>query len=489
MKKKSILKNYFYNLTYQIIAIILPIITAPYLARVLGAKGVGIYSYTISIVTYFVLIGNLGLTLYGQREIAFVQDNVEKRSKVFSNILALKLIFMPLSMIAFYFLFARNGLYSIYYKILLLEMFASMIDIAWFYQGLEDFKKIAIRNTLIKTLSVIAIFTFVKNPNHVIRYTIIYVISNLIGNLSLWIDLKKHITGISFKNLSLFKHIKNTFVLFIPQAAIQIYTVLDKSMIGYLIKDLYQVGYYEQSQKIIRVLLTIITSLGVVMMPRIAKCYADGEKERITKYMDKTFSFVCLLALPMIFGLLAVSKFIVPVFFGAGYDGVVPLLKITSAIILFVGFSHITGAQYLLGTKKQKEYTISVICGAVINVILNFVLIPKYKAIGACIGTISAEFIVCIIQLFFIRKEYNVISIFKNIKYLVYSIIMYIPCFLIGKILHNYSNIIILIVQVLIGFVTYLIILILVKDPLLKELFYKFKTKILKRFLKLPKKC
>ena len=138
---KSITKNYIYNLVYQILIIIMPIITTPYLARTLGAEGTGTYSYTISIVTYFILFGSLGLALYGQREIAYVQEDVKKRSKIFFELVILRFFTMSISMVLFYFSLGRNGDYAVYYRILLLEMLANSIDISWFFQGIENFKK------------------------------------------------------------------------------------------------------------------------------------------------------------------------------------------------------------------------------------------------------------------------------------------------------------------------------------------------------------
>ena len=165
--KKSVKKNYLYNLSYQILAIILPIITTPYLARVLGSNGTGIYSYTISIVTYFILFGSLGIALYGQREIAYVQNNEKKKNRIFTELVFLRLITMFIAAIIFFFTFGIKGEYSLYYKILLFEMLANAIDISWLYQGLEEFKKIVLRNFIVKIVSIICIFIFVKNPTDV----------------------------------------------------------------------------------------------------------------------------------------------------------------------------------------------------------------------------------------------------------------------------------------------------------------------------------
>jgi O-antigen/teichoic acid export membrane protein len=458
---------------------IMPIITTPYLARTLGATGTGTYSYTISIVTYFILFGSLGLAMYGQREIAYVQEDVKKRSKIFYELVILRFITMSISMILFYIVYGRTGEYAIYYRILLLEMLANCIDISWFFQGIENFKKTATRNIIVKIMSVISIFLFIKNENDVVKYLLIYVLTTLIGNVTLWIGVKKYITKINIKELKVFSQLKPTIELFIPQVAIQIYTVLDKTMLGSILGDMAEVGYYEQTQKIVKILLTIITSLGTVMMPRIAKCYADGEHKQIQNYMNKTFRFVYMLAFPLIFGIIAVSDNFVPLFFGEGYDKVKLLMKVMSLIILFIGLSNIIGSQYLLSTKKQRQFTISVACGAIVNAIFNFILIRYFESLGAVIATVIAELTVTLMQFYFIREEFNIVDIIKlSRNYFISALIMFVITIIIDIIIK--SDIKGIVLQVLIGGLIYFAILLAKKDSLLLELKQKVLSKIQK---------
>lgn len=316
MKRKSITKNYIYNLIYQILVLILPLITAPYVSRVLGAEKIGIYSYTLSISAYFILFGSLGISLYGQREIAYKQKDKKEYSKIFFEIVILRALTMLISLLIFYFVcIIKENNYKIYYKILVLEIIGNCLDISWFFQGLEDFKKIVSRNIFIKLISIICIFLFVKTPDDLYIYFLIYVLSVLIGNASLWLYLSKYIEKCKIRELKVFRHLKPTIALFIPQIAVQVYTLLDKTMIGTIISDKSEVGYYEQSQKIVKMSLTVITSLGTVMLPRIASCFSTGDKDKISDYMHKSFNVVFLLAFPMMFGLLAISDKFVPVFF------------------------------------------------------------------------------------------------------------------------------------------------------------------------------
>lgn len=468
MSKKSVKKNYIYNLMYQILVMIIPLITTPYLSRVLGAENIGIYSYTLSITMYFILFGSLGIAMYGQREIAYVQDDKEKRSKAFYEIFIVRIITLSISLLIFYITFCLKGEYSTYYKILILEIIANMVDISWYFQGLEEFKKTVVRNTIVKLVSVVCIFSLVKNNSDLNKYFAIYVLSNVIGNLSLWIYLPKYTSKVKMKNLKILRHLKPTVMLFIPQIATQVYTVLDKTMIGTMIADKSEVGYYEQAQKIIKLLMTIATSLGTVMMPRIAATYSKGDKEKVREYMNTSFSFIMLLAFPLMFGIISVANKFVPLFYGSGYEKVVPLMCVISPIIVFIGLSNVIGTQYLLPTKQQSKYTFSVVIGALVNFILNIVLIKKYASIGASIATVIAEFCVTLTQFILIRNSIK----FKNVlsmiyKYVIASVIMFMVSMTIGNYIS--SNILSIFVQVVISIVIYLGILIVMRDKMIKE--------------------
>ena len=469
MKKNNVRKNYIYNVMYQIVAIIIPIITTPYVSRVLGANNIGIYGYTVSISAYFILFGSLGISLYGQREIAYCQGDSKKYSKSFYEILLLRFIAMTISAILFYFIFVfKSNDYSIYFKILLVEIIANMFDISWFLQGLEEFKKTVVRNIIVRIISLVVIFLFVKSKSDLPIYFIIYVLSILIGNLSLWLYLPKYLKKIKIKELNMTKHLKPALVLFVPQIAIQVYTVLDRTMIGILIPAKEEVGFYTQGEHILKLLL------GTVMLPRIASIFSTGDKEKIKEYLNKSFNFVYFLGMPMVFGIISVSRKFVPVFFGSGYDRVIYVMMTISPILIFIGLSNVLGVQYLLPTKRQKEFTISVFVGAIINFGINLILIPKYGAIGAAIGTIIAELFVTIVQLFYVRKDLNVLKILKiSITYFIGSITMFVALLFVRKI--PLSNLESVLLQVLVGIVVYILYLIITKNEFVFEYYNQFK--------------
>lgn len=474
--KKSITKNYIYNLIYQILVMLIPLITTPYLSRVLGAESIGIYSYTLSITTYFILFGSLGVSMYGQREIAYVQDKIQDRSIVFFEILYLRFITLGLSLILFYFLFCMQGEYQIYYRIFALEILANCLDISWFFQGLEEFKKTVLRNVVVKLLSIVFIFCFVKTSADLEKYICIYVFSTFFGNISLWLYLPKFIQKIPIKSLKIVRHMKPVILLFIPQIATQIYTVLDKTMIGMIVLDKSEVGYYEQAQKIIKLLMTIATSFGLVMIPRMAHTYAIGASEKIKDYLNHSFSFILLLTFPLMFGIISVSFDFVPIFYGMGYDKVVILLCLMSPIIILIGLSNVIGMQYLLPTKQQKKYTISVVLGACVNFLLNLMLIRYWQSIGAAVSTVFAELVVTSIQFYLVRKEISFLSVIKfSYKYFFCSIVMFGVSMVVGSfILNSFWSIVF---QVFCSVIIYFGLLILWKDTLMLEAYDFFKKK------------
>ena len=389
----KVVKNYLYNLSYQILVLIVPLITTPYVSRVLGAKGIGTFSYTNSIVQYFILFGCIGLNMYGQREIAYAQHEKEKRDKVFWELGILRIITVSISLAIFYFTLASHGKYAPVFFIMCLDILASMVDISWFFQGIEDFKKIVVRNFIIRIVGVALIFLFVKTSDDLLLYVICHSATQFLGNLSMWAYIPKLVDKIKVKELEIRKHIRPTIIFFLPQIAVSIYTFLDKTMIGFLTGSEEEIAYYEQGQKIIKIFMALVTSFGTVMMPRVANLFKLNEMEKVKSYLSKSFRFVFFMSFPMMFGLMAVSCNIVPWFFGSGYDKVIPNMMVIAPILVIVALSNFIGNQFLLPTGMQKEYTISVVTGCVVNFSLNLLLIPFFLSIGVAVATVIVEII------------------------------------------------------------------------------------------------
>lgn len=469
MKKKSIAKNYVYNLIYQLLTIFLPLITTPYLSRILGAEQIGIYGYTTSIVTYFILFGSLGTSMYGQREIAYHQNNEKKKSKVFFEIVIIRFVSLSISLLLFYFIYARVGDYSLYYKILLIQLAANIFDISWLFQGIEEFDKTVVRNLIVKLLCLILIFVVVKDYDDLWLYFLIYAFSELIGNLSIWLYVPKYIKKVKISELNFKRHIKQMFSLLIPQIAIQIYTVFDKTMIGLITEDMTEVGYYEQAQKIVKAALMIVNALQIVMNSRIANAYAARDDQEVRDCLEKSFNFMWLLSIPMMFGLIAVAPNFVPWYYGKGYNNVINILIATAPILVAIGLNGITGIQYLVQIGKEKIFTKSVIIGSIVNVVFNFVLIKYYGGMGAAISSVISEMCIFLFQLKYFKKQFSIVRIFKlSLKCFISGIVMFLAI----KFVSNYLSVSIIntLIQVLVGIVVYFVCLLLLKYQFLKDL-------------------
>ena len=422
----SIKKNFIYNIIYQILLLLLPLITVPYVSRILGAEGIGIFSYTYSIVNYFILIAMLGINNYGNRTIAKIRENKSELSKTFYSIYYIQ-VFMSVLMIIIYSLYIF--LFDIKYKLVMIiqgiNLIAVMLDINWFFFGLEKFKLTITRSLIIKVISLIGIFLFIKNRNDVYVYVMIIGMSTLISNLFLISFLKKEISHCIIKFSDIKKHIKPVLILFIPVVAVSLYKIMDKIMLG-ILSDISEVGYYEQGEKIINIPMGIVTALGTVMLPRISNLVAKGDNKAIEKYIYKSINFMMFLAFPICFGLITISKDFIYLFLGNEFSKTSSIIYYLSITIIFISFANVIRTQYLIPKERDKIYVSSVIGGAIINIIINYLLIPKYKSIGACIGTIVAEFFVMFYQIHSVKRELPIKKYIKeNSIFLVKSLIMF----------------------------------------------------------------
>ena len=401
-------KNLIYNIAYQILILIIPLITTPYVSRVLGAEGVGIYSYTYSIAYYFMLLAMLGLNNYGNRRIAQVRDDKEELSKEFCSIYIFQFITSSLMIICYY---AYITLFCKEYKTIAiiqgLYVLSCVFDINWFYFGIEKFKLTVTRNTIIKILSLIFTFVLIKKPDDIWKYTIILAGSTLISNIILFSFLKKNIKikKVTIKDIT--KHIKPNLILFLPVIAVSIYKIMDKIMLG-MMSNINEVGYYENAAKIVNVPLAIITALGTVMLPRVSNMFSKNQEEKVKEILNKTMPFIMFLTLPMMFGLIAISKDFSIIFFGEAFIKSGKLISLLSVTLLFLAWGNVIRTEYLIPKEKDKEYIISAFLGAIVNVLMNIILIPKFDSIGACIGTIFAELVVMLYQTWSIKNEIEI---------------------------------------------------------------------------------
>lgn len=453
----SIKKNFSYNIIYQILILILPLITAPYVSRVIGAEGTGVYSYTSSVVQYFILFAMLGLNNYGNRTIAKCRDNKEELSKKFSSIYTFQLITSTLMIILYiiYICFFNNR-YLEASLIQLIYLISACFDVNWLFFGLEKFKLTVTRNTIIKVLSAASIFIFVKSKDDLMLYITLMTGAHLLSQISLWPFLRKEVKYIKPKMKDVMSHLKPNLILFIPVIAVSIYKIMDKIMLGNMatIKD---VGYYEYAEKIINIPLGIVTALGTVMLPRISNLVANNEKEKIKFYIDKSMEFVLFLSIAICFGLIVVAPEFMPIFLGDEFIQTGYIVQILGISIIFISWANVIRTQYLIPNEKDKSYIVSVIVGAIVNLIINMILISKYNTIGAAIGTICAEISVAVYQTIIVRKELDFKQYFKYIlQFTINGIVMYAIIINLRHIIHN--SYLLIISQILIGAIVYMLL-------------------------------
>lgn len=468
MKGKSkTITNYIYSSFYQLFLIIVPLITAPYLARTLLPTAVGINSYVSSVVTIFTSLGLIGLNSYSLREIAYVRDDKKQLSKSFSELFVLRLICFIITTII-YIVYAYLSEYKLYFLVQLVAVASSFIDVSWIYQGFEEFKITVTRNFIVKILNILSIFIFIKGPEDLLLFMIISSVFSFVVNGALYFGVRKRVGAFIFKNLEIKNHLKSTIKLFIPQVASMIYLQCDKMMIKFLAEDISYVGFYDQAERIIKMPLALITALSTVMLPKIANEFKKNNQEAVKNNILTAFKFSLLMSLPLMFGLSAISSDFIPWFLGKGYEEVIPVMMILSVIILFISMSSVSGSQYLTAINKTKVLTIACITGAIINIIANAIFIPKYNALGAAIGTILAELAVFIIEIHYIKEVITMKELFKHSKkYLVSGIVMFIICITIGYYLE--ASIITSLIQIIAGGLTYFILLYVLKDDFFKE--------------------
>ena len=312
--QKSLKSNYLYNSLYQILNIILPLLTAPYLSRILGPEKIGTYAYSYSIASYFMLIAMLGINNYGNRSCAVVRENKKELSATFWQIYSCQLC-AGLICIACYFgwLFTLSGEMKVISAIMILNVISSVLDINWFFFGLEEFKLTTIRNIFVRVLTVVAIFLFVKTESDLWKYTLIMSLGIIGTQVVMWPFLPERVEKVKINSKDVIKHLKPIIVLFIPVVAVSIYKVMDKVMLGYM-STMTQTGYYENTEKLINMPLGLINALGIVMLPRMSKLAADKDNSEANHLIDTSMLFVAFLSVAMSFGLASVAPEFVPLF-------------------------------------------------------------------------------------------------------------------------------------------------------------------------------
>lgn len=481
----SVKKNLVYQIIYEVLVVILPLATSPYISRVLGVESLGIYSFTYSVAYFFQLFAMLGIKFYGNRLIAAVRDDRKKLNKAFSELLVIHVAFSLLSLaiyLAYIIFISKDN--ELVAMIQLLVVFSSLFDISWLYFGLEKFKLTVTRNVIIKIITVILIFSFVRHENDLWIYTLIMSMGIFVSQIVLWGMLKNYVsfTKISLANLKV--HIKPLFILFVPIIALSMFKYMDKIMLG-IIGSKTELGFFENAEKGITIPSSIILAFGAVMLPRISNLEANSNRKESARYMALSMKYISWLAIGMAFGIAGVATEFAPVFWGSEFSTSGLLIKLLAISIPFSAVANVIRTQCLIPTGKDKLYTGAIISGAVVNLIINWTLIPSLQSLGAVIGTILAEIVVCCVQVWGVRKEWPFGQYVKSfIFFFVPGVFMYITLRFMASTFEN--NIILLFGQIIIGTIIYLTIsaiyLYITKDKILLNMLGMLKRYSKKRY-------
>ena len=463
----KVIKNYLYNLSYQILTIILPIITVPYVTRIFTSEALGNYVFYNSIVSYFSLFAMLGIGVYGTKQIAAASDV----SSTFWNIYAIQLIASILAMAVYIIaIFSIPQMGGIIPLIVGITLFAKMIDISWLFSGKEDFKKITIRNTVVRIIGVISIFTFVKSSDDLYLYVFLIVIFDFLGQFVMWVPAKKFIKRPSFNTKIMKRNLHPIALLFLPQVAISLYVVLDRTLLG-LLGSYSDVGIYEQGQKLISILLKVVSSLGVVMLPRVANLLSERRDKEAQNMVKFSFILYNLIIFPMIFGLIAVNEVFVKLFLGKNFQDVKYVLYVIVFNIMFVGWTNILGYQVLVVRNKNKEFMLSTTIPAFVSVAVNIAVIPFFGYIGASITSVVVEILVFAIQWYYSRNIINKNLLFNKdlVKIICSSLVMF-GAVMLCKMTLGLDGIIGLIIYLAVGGISYLGMIFLLKTVNIREM-------------------
>ena len=437
-------KNALLMAAYEVLIYIAPLITAPYIARVLGTSGTGIYSYTYSIASYFVIAIQLGVSIYGRREIASKITQKERTKTFWSIFVCLFISFIVASIAFVIILFYSDDNIKPYLVWQYPVLVAGWLDIGWFFFGIEQFKLAVSRNIIVKVLSLVLVFLLIRTENDTLTYVILMATTNIISVLAMWLALPKYLTKETLELREIVGHLKQLLILAVPVISIQLYSITDKVFLG-LMMDLDSVGIYENMYKLSRVPVALITTMGTVLLPRITNMIAMGKEIETYNYIEKSLSLTLIIASFCSLGLISISPWLVPWYYGDAFSSGIPVLQVLSIILIIIAWGNVFRSQFIIPRRLDSIYLISVVAAAIINIILNLVFIPLWGIIGAAIASVVSELVVCIYQCIRIRDSFNFANMLKrNLQYFLAGIVMCIIVTIIGHAIDKGSTIAIL---------------------------------------------
>ncbi|HPT59737.1 MAG TPA: flippase [Fervidobacterium sp.] len=454
---KSIKRNYIYNLSYQIFSIIAPFITSPYIARVLGPENAGIFSFISTYVSYFVLFGRLSIDLYGTRELSYVKDDITKKSEIFWNLALLNFLNLLIAIgiyLAWFFIYKPDN--GLFYIVSLLAIVSGMLDITWLFSAHEDFGMIALRNFIVRIISIVLLFVFVRSSGDLLNYFLINLITPLVINVSMLRYVKKYATFVKPTFSNAYKNFPKVVKISLPNLAVSVYTMLDKLLLGAISGNEY-LGYYDYSKRIVGMALTIVSSMTPIMMVRMSGNFKNKDLSSVRSYVAKSFKFSVFSSVLIFSLLISVVPEFIPWFYGQNFSSTIILIQILSPTIVAVAMGTVAGHQFLLSVGKENLLSFALMIGATISFLLNILLIPRYHALGASLTSLITEVAVTTILYIIISKYVRVKALFtQNYKFFVFSLAVIAPLRIIGTKMG--PSVVTNMVQTVVGTIIYLVL-------------------------------
>ena len=414
MKIKSVKFNFIMNFILTASNFIFPLITFPYVSRVLGASGTGKVSFAISVVSYFTMVAALGVPTYGIRAAAKVRDDQEKLNRTTQEILIIHLFMMVIVSIVYIMAILFVPRFQSDRTLFLVVGISILLDplgVNWLYQGLEQYGYIAKRSIFLKFIGVILMFMFIHSPDDYVFYGVTSILASAGSNVLNFINLRKYISLKPVGNYDIKQHLKPILILFAQVVAVNIYTNLDNVMLGFMKTDV-DVGLYAAAVKVKTILTSLVTSLGAVLLPRLSYYIMEGKKEEFQGLIKKAYNFVIVIAFPLMLFTIFYAKDCLIFLSGNEFIGATLAMQIIAPTILLIGLSNLLGIQVLTPLNKEKQLVYSVVAGALVDLILNIIFIPK---MGASLGTLVAEFVVLTVQILYLKDLFFRIA--KQVQY------------------------------------------------------------------------
>ena len=463
------------NIILKTSSFIFPLITFPYVSRVLGAEANGNISFASSIISYFSLCASLGIPSYGIRKCAEVRDDREQLSKVFEELFIINIVCTAISYIALLILiFTIPKFYEQKFLFLVtsLNIIFNSLGIDWFYQAIEQYDYITVRNILFKIVSVILMFIFVHNPSDYVVYAGITVVANVGSNVLNMSRIGHYIDFKKYSNFSFLSHFKPIIILFLYNATTTIFTNLDQVMLGFMSSSR-EVGYYAATVKIKNILTSVITALGSVMLPRVAYYLKKNENSKFNYLIRESFDFILLSAIPISLYFLVESRPVILFLAGKGYARSVVIMQFIAPSIIFIGLSSVTAWQLLIPFKMEVYTVIGAVIGAVINLVVNIILIPNYGGCGAALATTLAEISVLVTHIIVLREKIKKLFNKKELLITLFAgIISMITLIIFNHLINmnSYGSFLQCIITAAVFFCTYCILIYILKEPITRRL-------------------